>query len=99
VSRIAFQAEYEGQPAEVVVGWDRRLGYYHITIYDLKDEILWDGLEHLGFCRDISTIERHLNSLVTPIPHNTINLVGEREGNVDYRWNENTQTYDRKGYS
>lgn len=82
-----------------MLGWDRQLSFYHLTIFDKDDqEVLWDGLTHIGFCRDINTFKEHLHSLVTQIPPDTLKLVDEREGNVDYRWNENLQKYDRMDF-
>lgn len=95
MSRVFFPSEYNNQSVEVVVGWDRKGAFYHLTIFDQDYNVLWDGLEHLGFCRDIRALENTLSSLVTNIPRKTINFVGECEGNVDYHWNEKTQTYDR----
>lgn len=98
MSRITFDAEYNGEIVEVVTGWDRQLGYYHLTIYNQDEDPIWCGLDHLGFCRDISKIEHHLHSLVTNIPPGTIDLIDQREGNVDYQWDENLEKYNCKDY-
>ena len=45
MSQIKFTSEKDNRPVTVVTGWDRPLGYAHLTIFDHDDEVLFDGLD------------------------------------------------------
>lgn len=90
MSQIKFLATYNGKPAEVMAGWDPPLGYYHLTIFDAdpnaEEELLWDGLGNMGFCRSLNKIKTTLESLNIEAPPSLLDLIDRREGNVVYRW-------------
>jgi hypothetical protein len=102
MSQIKFNALYEGKPAQVMAGWDRQLGYYHLTIFDLdpkaEEEVLWDGLSKHGFCRNLNTIRDTLDDLGITPPPGLYYLVEEREGNVIYVWDASKEIWDRVGW-
>ena len=73
MSQVKFRTEYKGKQAEVMSGWDPPLGYYHLTIFDTdpeaEEEIIWDGLNELGFSRKLASVQVKLYSLgITPPP-------------------------------
>jgi len=92
MSQIKWKIEYKGKQAEVMTGWDPPLGYYHLTIFDLdpnaEDELLWDGLGNLGFCRKLDTIRKTLDDLGITCPPGLFELIDQREGNTIYRWED-----------
>jgi hypothetical protein len=93
MSQIKFNVEFEGKKAEVMTGWDPPLGYYHLTIFDTdpeaEDEILWDGLGSMGFCRKLDRIEKTLADLGIEAPPGLLSLIDRREGNVVYKHDGN----------
>jgi hypothetical protein len=91
MSQIKFDTRYKDRDIEVVMGWDPPLGYYHLTVFDkspsAEDEIVYDGLGKLGFCRQLDKIKQAVVSLNIEPPPEAFELVEKREGNVVYRWN------------
>ncbi len=90
MSQIKFDTRYQDKDVEVVTGWDPPLGYYHLTVFDkdpeTEDEIVYDGLGLLGFCRTLKTVKQALLELNIEPPPETFDLVEKREGNVIYKW-------------
>jgi hypothetical protein len=90
MSQIKFKTLFNGKKAEVMTGWDPPLGYYHLTIFDTdpnaEEEVLWDGLDLMGFCRKLDTIEKKLAELGIEAPPGLLELIDRREGNVIYRY-------------
>jgi hypothetical protein len=89
MSQIKFYVEFNGKKAEVITGWDPPLGYYHLTIYDTdpnaEEEVLWDGLGSMGFCRKLDSIEKKLAELGIQAPSGLLKLIDRKEGNVVYK--------------
>ena len=90
MSQVWFSTEFEGKPAKVMGGWDRPLGYWHFTIFDADpeadEELLWDGLGNLGFCRNLDTIKKLVQDLPLDVPEGFFEVIARQEGNVNYHW-------------
>jgi len=90
MSQIKFRTEFQGKAAEIMAGWDAPLGYYHFTVFDAdpeaEEELLWDGLGNLGFCRKLDTIRETVDTLGLEPPPEFYDLIDRREGNVIYNW-------------
>ena len=41
MSQVKFRTEHEGNPVEVMGGWDRPLRHYHLAIFDKDEEPVW----------------------------------------------------------
>jgi hypothetical protein len=95
MSQIFFKTTYLGKNCEVMTGWDPPLGFYHLTIFDpnasddADTDVLWDGLDRLGFCRDIKNIEKAFQNLNINPPDEIYTLIDKKEGNVFYKWDSN----------
>jgi len=92
MSQVKFNTTYKGLPAQVVSGWDRPLGYYHLTIYNVRldadEDVLWDGLSKLGFCRDIKLLREVIEGLGIKPPPDFYERVALNEGNVLHSYSE-----------
>ena len=44
MSQVKFKTELEGQPVEVMGGWDRPLAHYHLAIFDEDAEPVWTSM-------------------------------------------------------
>jgi len=87
MSQVKFKANYKGEDVEVVTGWDPPLGYYHLTIFDADNEVVFDAFEIIGFCRELNKLNILIKDLSIKIPPETLEIVFRREGNVIYKWN------------
>lgn len=91
MSQVLFDTQFRGHWVDVMSGWDPPLGYYHLTIFNLDDdegppEVLWSGLDRLGFCRTLSKIQEALESLGITPPPEFFDIIDRKEGNISYRW-------------
>jgi hypothetical protein len=88
VSQVKFRSELGGKPVEVMAGWDRPLGHYYLTIFDLspdaEEETLWSTLDAMpdGGCPSVTPLFGQLYKLGIQEPEGFWEHVEMRDGNV-----------------
>jgi len=85
MSQVNFKTQYLGKPVEVMAGWDRPLGHYFMTIFDLApdsdEETVWSTLDNPAKF-DLKGIQIKLYQLGIEEPDGFWMRVELQEGNV-----------------
>lgn len=69
MSQISFDTTLNGNPVQVVTGWDRPLGYAHLTVYDRDGEVVYCNLDEPDcFKQRAGDVLARLDSLSVPYP-------------------------------
>jgi hypothetical protein len=88
MSQVKFKSECRGKPVEVMAGWDRPLGHYYLTIFDLspdaEEETLWSTLDALpgGGASSVTPLFGQLYTLGIQEPDGFWEQVQKQDGNV-----------------